>query len=536
MSLQTRPPVITIMGHVDHGKTTLLDYIRKTQVAARESGGITQHIGAYQVEFQGEKMTFIDTPGHAAFTKMRERGARVTDIVVLVVAANDGVKPQTIESIRHIKTSNVTVIVAINKTDLPDVYPDVVKGQLAEHGLLVHGFGGEIETVELSATKGTGVDKLLETIAVTAELSNYQADPEAPLEAVVIEASKDSQRGCLATVIIQQGTLTTRQEIVSDQVRGRVRSLVTATGEVLESAPPGTPVEIVGFDEVPAVGSIVHELGRLPEKKLDDPESLSQLLPTSPDESTNIIDRAPNQASTTHFGQQSDIGGSPKSGVAQSALTASSQFDYIDWSELEFDSILNAKSKIKLVLRADVEGTLEAIKGSLDDDSVELISAKVGGVTEADVELADSTGAGILAFRARVSGRVKQLAKASGVKIRQYEVIYELIEDLQKQMLKLLEPTIDEVITGEAEILQVFEMRGERIAGIRVKTGELKKHDLFHLKRGEETVANPVIKSMMHGKQEIDKVTAKSECGLTFKNKKLDFVVGDMLVAYRVEE
>ncbi len=539
------------MGHVDHGKTTLLDYIRKTQVAAKESGGITQHIGAYQVEFRGKKITFIDTPGHAAFTKMRERGARVTDIVVLVVAANDGVKPQTIESIRHIKESNVSVIVAINKTDLPDVYPDVVKGQLAEHGLLVHGFGGEIEAVELSATKGTGIDQLLDTIAVTAELNNYQADPEAPLEAVVIEASKNPQRGCLATVIIQQGTLAIRQEIVSDQVRGRVRSLVTATGEVLESAPPGTPVEIVGFDEVPAVGSMVYELGRVPNKKLDDPESLSQSsidsttpnktlsgqsLPASSYESTNIIDRTPNQASTTHLSQQSDVVGSLKPGVAQTAPTASSQFDNIDWSELEFDSILNTKTKIKLVLRADVEGTLEAIKGSLDDESVELISAKVGGVTEADVELADSTGAGILAFRAQVSGRVKQLAKAAGVKIRQYEVIYELIEDLQKQMLKLLEPTIDEVITGEAEILQVFEMRGERIAGIRVKTGELKKHDLFHLKRGEETVANPVIKSMMHGKQEIDKVTAKSECGLTFKNRKLDFAVGDLLVAYRVEE
>lgn len=526
MSLQTRPPVITIMGHVDHGKTTLLDYIRKTQVAAKESGGITQHIGAYQVEFQGKKITFIDTPGHAAFTKMRERGARVTDIVVLVVAANDGVKPQTIESIRHIKESNVSVVVAINKTDLPDVYPDVVKGQLAEHGLLVHGFGGEIETVELSAIKGTGVDKLLETIAVTAELNHYQADPEAPLEAVVIEASKNPQRGCLATVIVQQGTLIARQEIISDQVRGRVRSLVTATGEVLESVPPGTPVEIVGFDEVPAVGSVVYELGRLPD----------QLSTNSSSELTNIENQVANDTSTSKSGHPVGVDSKPLIDVVSTPSVTTSQFDNIDWSELEFDSILNTKTKIKLVLRADVEGTLEAIKGSLDDESVELISAKVGDVTEADVELADSTGAGILAFRSRVSGRVKQLAKAAGVKIRQYEVIYELIEDLQKQMLKLLEPTIDEVITGEAEILQVFEMRGERIAGIRVKTGELKKHDLFHLKRGQETIANPVIKSMMHGKQEIEKVTAKSECGLTFKNKKLDFMVGDVLIAYRVEE
>jgi len=551
MAIQSRPPVITIMGHVDHGKTTLLDYIRKTQVAAKESGGITQHIGAYQVDFQGKKLTFIDTPGHAAFTKMRERGAKVTDIVVLVVAANDGVKPQTIESIRHIKESNVSVIVAINKTDLPDVYPDVVKSQLAEHDLLVHGFGGEIETVELSATKGTGVDKLLETIAVTAELNNYQADPDAPLEAVVIEASKNPQRGCLATVIVQQGTLKARQEIVSDQVRGRVRSLVTATGEALNSAPPGTPVEIVGFDEVPAVGSVVHEFGRLPEEKVADstlPDQLStgltSIIATSPEisspvstsESIDTNAQVTSPTSTSQSTQPTGNVGTPVLGGVQTIPAASSQFDDIDWSQLEFDTILNAKSKIKLVLRADVEGTLEAIKGSLDDESVELISAKVGDVTEADVELADSTGAGILAFRSRVSGRVKQLAKAAGVKIRQYEVIYELIEDLQKQMLKLLEPTIDEVITGEAEILQVFEMRGERIAGIKVKTGELKKHDLFHLKRGDDSIANPVIKSMMHGKQEIDKVTAKSECGLTFKNKKLDFAVGDILVAYRVEE
>lgn len=496
MAATHRPPVVTIMGHVDHGKTSLLDYIRKSHVTAKEAGGITQHIGAYQVNFDGKPITFIDTPGHAAFTKMRQRGAQVTDIVVLVVAANDGVKPQTIESIRHIKESTVSVIVAINKIDLPDVYPDNVKAQLAEQGILVQGFGGDIEVVEVSALKGTGVEKLLETIVLTAEINNYQADPEAPLQAVVIESAKDPQRGPVATALVQQGTISVRQDIASDDVMGRVRQLVTDTGASISSATPGMPVEVIGLKAVPSVGSIIYDPARPPE--VVEPETVAADTETVPAEVAAPADEGP------------------------------------DFSDFDFSSLSEEVTQINLIVRADVEGTLEAIVNSLTDDSVKLISAAVGEVTEGDVELAESTRSAIIVFHTKVSNKVKQMAKAAGVKIKQYDVIYQLIEDLQQQMLKLLEPTIDEVVTGEAEILQVFEMRGERIAGIRVKTGEFKKSDLFHLKRGDEIIANPVIKSMMHGKQEIDQVKTKNEAGLTFKNKKLDFVVGDVLVAYKL--
>lgn len=486
MSLQTRPPVITIMGHVDHGKTSLLDYIRKSRVAAREAGGITQHIGAYQVEHNGKKLTFIDTPGHAAFNKMRERGAQITDIVVLVVAANDGVKPQTIESIRHIKSANVQTVVAINKIDIPDVYPDVVKGQLAEHDILVAGFGGDIEVVELSAKTGQGVDKLLETIALIAELQNYQADPAAALEAVVIESSKDQRRGSVASVIVQQGTLRPRQFITAGDATGRVRMLSDENGKALQAVTPGSPAEIIGFESVPDIGETVQ-----------DPEATYQ------EETVEVADEQPEQD---------------------------------PFADIDFGQLLDQKPKLKLIIRTDVKGTLEAILNTLDYDSVELLDAGVGQVTDGDVDLAEPGGALIIAFNTAVPKNVKMLAKDAGVRIKQYDVIYALIEDLQKQMLKMMDATIDEVVIGEAEVLQIFEMRGERIAGVRVKTGEVKRSDLLHLKRDGEIIANPVIKSMMHGKEEVQSIKVKNEGGMTFKNRKLDFKVGDVIIAYKVEE
>lgn len=491
MALQPRPPVITIMGHVDHGKTSLLDYIRKANVVKGEAGGITQHIGAYQIEFKGKKLTFIDTPGHAAFTKMRERGAKVTDFVILVVAANDGVKPQTIESIRHIKESNVSFVVAINKTDLQGVYPDVVKGELAEQGVLVQGFGGDVDAINVSAKTGQGIDELLDTLVVMSDLQELKADPQAPLQAVVIEATKHQQKGPVATVIVQSGTLRVRQDINTDKVKGRVRSLTDENGRQLKEVGPGSPAEIIGFADVPPVGAIVREEG----------VDYSQVVDVNSLESKPLF-----------------------SGENQSL------------SDMDITSLLEEKVKLKLIIKADVEGTLEAILGNLDFDSVELLSSGVGPVGQAEVDLAEASGAVIISFHTKVPKHIKELAKNVGVKIKTYDVIYHLIEDLQKQMLKLMEPTIDEVVTGEAEILQIFEMKGERIAGIRVKTGEIKKTDLLHLKRGDEIVANPVTKSMMHGKEEIQLIKAKNEGGLTFKNKKLDFVVGDTLVAYRVED
>ncbi len=475
------------MGHVDHGKTSLLDYIRKSRVQAGETGGITQHIGAYSIEYKKQPITFIDTPGHAAFNKMRERGAQITDLVVLVVAANDGVKPQTIESINHIKKAKVPVIVAINKTDLPDVYPDMAKGQLAEHDIKVQGMGGDIDAIELSAKTGKGVDELLETITTWAELAELKADPKAPLEAVVIESSKDTHRGSLASVIVKSGTLSVKQELIVDGIEGKVKALLDENGKRLKHVLPGFPAEIMGLADVPSVGSTIHELGR----------------------DYEVIEKEPVED-----------------------LTESND----PFADLDIEAAFSQKPKLKLIIKADVEGTLEAIKQTLDEDSTELIDSGVGAITDADVETAEITEASILAFRVKVDKRIQTMAKAQRVKIKQYEIIYELIEDLQKQMLKLLEPSIDEVIIGEAEIVKIFEMKGLKIAGCKLKSGSIKKSDLLHLKRGEEQVGNPVVASMMHEKQEITEVKNKAEFALTFKNKKLDFKEGDTLIAYKIED
>ncbi|MGD9129665.1 MAG: translation initiation factor IF-2 [Candidatus Woesebacteria bacterium] len=492
--LQNRAAVITIMGHVDHGKTTLLDYIRKTKIQSREAGGITQHIGAYQIEFKNRKITFIDTPGHAAFNKMRQRGAQITDLVILVVAANDGVKPQTIESIRYIKESKVPFIVAINKIDLKDIHLDKVKSELAEQEVLVQDYGGDIDVVEVSAKTGKDVDKLLETVVTMAELLELKADPDQALEAVVIESTKDKRKGPVATVIVQQGTLKARQDVFVDNIIGRVRLLTDENGQALSEVKPGSPAEIIGLKDVPEVGAILKEEGADYQK-------------------TKLKTGASAEQSSELELDQSQV-----------------------WENLDFDALLGEKRKLKLIVKADVKGTLEAILQTLDEESVELISSGVGQVTQKDLELAETSQALLVAFGIKVPKKIKNLAKQLGVKLKEYDIIYHLLEDLQKQMLKIMEPTIDEVVTGEAEILQVFEMKGEKIAGIRVKTGEIKKSDLLHLKRGDEIILNPVINSMKHGKDDILVVKSKNEAGLTFKNKKLDFQVGDILLAYKKDD
>ncbi|MCB9813333.1 MAG: translation initiation factor IF-2 [Pseudomonadales bacterium] len=489
MAQKSRPAIVTIMGHVDHGKTTLLDYLRKSNVVAGEAGGITQHIGAYSISYKDRDITFIDTPGHAAFNKMRERGAKITDIVILVVAANDGVKPQTVESIRHIKNSKVPVVVAINKIDLPDVNPDMAKAGLAEHGLVVTDYGGDIEAIEISALKGKGIDKLLETINLVAELQEITADPDAPLEAVVIESSKDAKKGVSATVIVKNGTLKVKQDIYADSVLGRVKKLASATAENLDNVLPGYAAEIIGFKEAPAVGSIVK-----------DPNAIYS------QDDTNELDK--------------------------SNLEKNEE----EWADFDFSEFVEAKPKLDLIIKADVEGTLEAILQTIDPDSTNLISSGVGSINESDLEMAITSDALIISFHSKVSKKIKTLAKNAGVRIKSYDVIYKLIEDLQKSMLKLMEPTIDEIVVGEAEVLQLFEMKGEKIAGCKVKTGEIKKTDLFHLKRDGEIIADINVKNMMHGKEEISQVKAKNEFGITLRNKKLDFKVGDIIVAYRVEE
>lgn len=477
-----RPPIITIMGHVDHGKTTLLDFLRSSNLTKREYGGITQHIGAYQVDHNGKLITFIDTPGHAVFNQMRKRGVELTDIVILVVAADDGVKPQTLESIRYIKEANVPYIVAINKVDLPNVRLERVKGQLAEHDVLISEFGGDVECVEISAKTGLGVDQLLENITVLSELLELKSEKNKPMEALVLEAYKDKGKGVVADVIVTSGVLKLRQdiEVYGSQNSGKVKILIDEYGKPMEEVLPGCPAQLVGLKEVPSVASIIQELG-----------------------------------------------------TKENQLTKKE--DKID-PFAQLDDLLDEKEKIKIILKADVLGTLEAIEQNLDLEAVQLLSKGVGPVGDDDLQLAKTSGATIIAFQVKVPARIAGQAKKMRVKILSYKIIYELIEDLQKRMLKILEPTIDEVVTGEAEILQIFEMKGKYIAGVRVKTGELKKNDLFHLKREDEIIANPVVNSMMHEKQEVLTLTAKSEGGLTFKNKKLDFKVGDILVAYKKED
>ncbi len=502
MVKQIRPPVVTILGHVDHGKTTLLDYIRQTNVQASESGGITQHIGAYQIEHQSKKITFIDTPGHAAFTKMRQRGAEVTDIVVLVVAADDGVKPQTIESIRHIKESKASYIVAINKIDLDNVQPDVIKGELAEHDVLVTDLGGDVEVVELSAKTGKGVDQLLETINVMAELLELKSDPQAPLKAVVIESKIDKYQGPMASVIVQTGSLKTRQELTTvaadpeiEPIEGRVKALIDEHGQRLKKVEPGSPAEILGLNGAPEVGSIIRD-----------------------------------QAADYEVAEKSQTGKESDTSAADETEDA-----FADW---DFEAALSDEGpqKINLVIKADVKGTLEAIVQTIDEDQVELVEASVGLVSEGDVELAAATHSTIIAFRVPVAKKAQAFAEQERVKIKEYDVIYHLIEALQKQMLKLMEPRIDEVETGEAEILEIFEINGRKIAGGRVITGEINQHDQLHLMRDDKIVADPEIARLQHNQEQVETVTAKSEFGLSFKKKSLDFQVGDKLIAYHEED
>lgn len=476
MAVQTRPPVVAILGHVDHGKTSLLDYIRKTKVAAGEAGGITQHIGAYQASHNGNKITFIDTPGHAAFSKMRSRGAQVTDFVVLVVAANDGVKPQTIESIAHIKASNVPFLVAINKIDLPEASVDKVKAQLTEHEVFVQGYGGGVEVVEVSAKTGQGIDTLLDTLLLMAEVEELQADPSGSLEAVVIESVKDARSGVEATVLVKSGTLRERDDIFTPSVKGKVKRMTDATGAVLKEVLPGTPVEVLGFEDIPEVGQTVtgsHQEALQVEEKLQ----------AAFDPSAFLAVQTP---------------------------------------------------KLKLVLKSDTVGTLQALEQQLGDN-VQVIAASVGDVTESDILLAESLGAKVIGFNVAHSKKLKSLAQEHGVKVKVYKIIYDLLESLEREVLRLIEPTIDEVVTGEAEVMQIFEMKGEKIAGCKVISGEIKKTDKIHLKRGDEIVADPKIKTMRHGKDEIDKVRVGDECGLVF-TRFSSFQAGDKIVAFYVKE
>ena len=461
-----RPPIITVMGHIDHGKTTLLDALRQTDVAVKEAGGITQHIGAYQIEYQGKKLTFIDTPGHAAFSKMRSRGAAVTDLVILVVDAVESVKPQTKECLEHIKVAKVPFLVAINKMDLPNAVPEIVKKDLADSGAMVEGYGGDIVCVPISAKTKKGLPELLEMVLLMAEMQKLTADSKAALKATVIEATMDPKRGATATVIVQAGSLTVGQDIfTADGGTGRVRNLLDWRHQPLIQALPGDPALILGFKQAPPVGSVVSD---------------QPVVPVA---------------------------------VEKVIKTASSD------------------KKLKLLIKADVAGTLEAIVNNLGGE-VELVGQGVGNINESDVLLAQSTGARILAFRVKVSPASAGLAEKEAVLIKSYQLIHELLDDLQEQILKLLEPMIDEQVLGEASVLQVFTVKSGPVAGCQVNSGKLTVGDQVHLMREDRLISSSRIKSIYQGKEQVDKAKRGEQYGIGLANK-LEFQAKDKLVAFK---
>lgn len=458
-----RPPIVAVMGHVDHGKTSLLDKIRSTDVVRREAGGITQHIGAYQV--QG--VTFIDTPGHAAFCDMRSRGAQVTDIVILVVAATEGIMPQTKECIEYIKKSDLPVIVAMNKMDLEGASPEKIKGQLVEVGLTPEEYGGQTAVVPVSAKTGLGIDKLLELIKLNAEVMELNSEPDSPLEAFIIESKLDKSRGPVASIIVQKGTLNLGDIVYADDILCKVKALVDDKGINIKSAGPSTPVEVLGFELVPCVGSIIT-----PEK--------------------------------------------------HTPVAAACKIKY------EYDE---NNPKLKVILKADVEGTLQALKHSFSDD-VYILSEGVGAVTDTDVFMADTGKAEIFAFNVNTPKQILKLAETNGVKVFQSKIIYEIIENIQTQVLKMLEPTIDETILGEGLIKAEFKIDKVRIAGMQCTKGEISKGDLIHLKRDNKIIKDTKVEGIHQAKAIIEKIKSGTDCGITFKPY-VDFKVGDVIIAYK---
>jgi len=469
--LQIRPPVVVVMGHVDHGKTSLLDRIRQTKVALKEAGQITQAIGAYQVTWKNKKITFLDTPGHEAFIKMRARGAKIADLAVLVVAADDGVMPQTKESLKIIKEAKIPFLVAINKIDLPGASIDKVKGQLAESEVLVEGYGGQVVAVPLSAKTGQGVEQLLEMILLTAEMGELKADPEGVFSGVIIEAKKDKFKGDLATVLVKNGTLKVGEEIMAEGVRAKIKSLTDDSGRTIKQAQLGQPVEILGWEGSPLVGTVVKPLSQIDEGK----------------------------------------------GVAvKVAKTA---------------EITPEEKKLKIILRADSAGSAEAILNSLPND-VQVLLSGTGEICESDVLLAKTFAALIFGFNIKVSGQIAKLAQTEKVKIKTYEIIYDLLKDIEEMVLNIMDPLFHREVAGKAEIIAEFEMKGERIAGAKVISGRISKNDKICLQRGQEILGENTFKSMKHGKEEITQATTNLEFGAVFTSP-IKFQKGDFLVACR---
>ena len=498
-----RPPVVTVMGHVDHGKTLLLDRIRSTDVVAGEAGGITQHIGAYQVEWQGHRITFIDTPGHAAFTAMRARGAQVTDIVILVVAADDGVMPQTIEAIDHAKAADVPIIVAVNKMDRPDADPQRVLQQLSERELVPEAWGGDTIVVEVSALQGTGIDDLLEQIVLVAEVEELTARVEGEARGVVLEANLEAGRGPVATVIVQQGTLRVGDPVVAGAAWGKVKALVDDRGDHIKEALPSTPVQVLGFSEPPHAG----------------------------DEMRAAKDLARARTLGEARAQRFRLSGH-KPVAAATGAKLEDLFEQISRGET---------ATLNIVLKADVQGSLEAVTESLkrlerDDVKLSFVLRGIGGITENDVQLAAASNATIIGFNVRPDKRARDLAEASDVEIRTYEIIYKLLEDLEAAMLGLLSPVYEEVVTGEAEVREVFRVpRVGAVAGCYVREGKITRGSKVRFLREGTVIWKGSINSLRRFKDDVREVAAGFECGIGLSDFQ-DLKEGDVIETYEERE
>ncbi len=498
--LTPRPPVVTIMGHVDHGKTLLLDVIRETKVVETEAGGITQHIGAYQIEVNGKTITFLDTPGHEAFTTMRARGAQVTDIAVLVVAADDGVMPQTVEAINHARDAGITIIVAINKIDKPNANPDRVKQQLSDHNLVPEDWGGDTVCVEMSALQRTNIEELLEMILLIAEMEDYRADSKAKTRGIIIESQLDKGRGPVVTALIKEGTLSVGDPIVAGTAYGKVRALFNDKGERVKEAGPATPIEVLGLSDVPDAGDILE---------------LVQ------DEKTarNI--------STLRKGEKRD-----RELTTDRAVNLEEFFSRMSQEEVK---------ELKLIIKGDVHGSVEAIKESLerirsDEVKLQIIHSGVGGITESDVILAAASRAIIIGFNVRPDSNARKVAERENVDIRTYRIIYQVIDDIKKALEGLLEPEVREKVTGRAEVRRTFKVpRTGTVAGLYIQEGKIHRNSLIRLIRDGVVMHEGKISSLKRFQDDVREVEENYECGLALEGFQ-DIKENDILEAYVLEE
>ena len=480
--LQPRAPVVVVMGHVDHGKTSLLDYIRNAHVASGEAGGITQHIGAYQVQIKGKPITFLDTPGHEAFTSMRARGAMITDIAILVVAAEDGIKPQTIESINHAKAAEIPIIVAINKMDKPDANPERIKQQLTEYGLVAEDWGGDTIVCPISAKTGMGIDNLLEMVALTAEVAELKANPNRAASGAVVEARLDKGRGPIATLLVQNGTLHQGDIIIAGTAVGRVRAMMSDKGQKLTTAGPSVPVEITGLGDVPVGGDIFNAVSD---------ERLAR----------ELVEQRINERKEEQFNSQTKV-------------TLDNLFEQMKEGDMK---------ELKIIVKADVQGSVEAVRQSLEKLSneevrVRVIHCAVGAINESDVMLATASSAIIIGFNVRPDANAKSMAEQNGVDIRLYRVIYQAIEDVEAAMKGMLEPVYEEKVIGHAEVRQLFKASGVgTIAGSYVLDGTFQRGCKVRISREGNQIFEGNLASLKRFKDDVKEVRSGYECGLVFE-------------------